>query len=84
MSPNLFEYKYLNNLRFADDIVLIAKKEQELKVMANELKKASYEVGLSMNLTCHQAHMRESPLFTYLKITYWCMFSCLISPLKSY
>ena len=49
-SPNLFEYKYLNNSRFADDIVLIAQNKLELKTMANELKRASSKVGLSMNL----------------------------------
>ena len=46
-SANLF----INNLRFADDIVLIAKNENKLRVMAGELMRESREVGLTMNLS---------------------------------
>ena len=40
----------LTNLRFADDIVLFAKKDEELRLMLKELHLKSKEVGLSMNM----------------------------------
>ncbi len=44
------ENKYLNNLRFADDIVIIAKSNDELKAMAEDLRRESRKVGLTINL----------------------------------
>lgn len=41
---------YLNNLRFADDIVLISTKKEELTEMANELEKESRDGGLVMKM----------------------------------
>ena len=41
---------YLNNLRFADDIVLISTTKEELQEMANELEKISREEGLNINI----------------------------------
>ena len=49
--PNLGEYKNLNHLRFADDVVLIAKNGMELGVMAEDLRRASEEYGLSINFS---------------------------------
>ncbi len=43
--------KWLNNLRFADDIVLISGNIQELRLMSEELCKESEKVGLTINLT---------------------------------
>jgi len=47
-----FGYKigntYLNNLRFGDDIVLVAKTPQELQIMLTELHNESNKVGLKM------------------------------------
>jgi len=40
---------YLNNLRFADDIVLAAKTPQELRAMITELHDGSDKVELRMN-----------------------------------
>ena len=48
---DLFDYTWLNNLRFADDVVLVAKSSKELKAMADGLAKASAEVGLTINKT---------------------------------
>jgi len=42
---------WLNNLRFADDIVLIGKNVDKLKGMGEELKTLCLEVGLELNLT---------------------------------
>ena len=42
---------FLNNLRFADDIVILAKNRNELEIMAEDLRRESAKVGLSMNLS---------------------------------
>ena len=42
--------EWLNNLRFADDIVLISKDPQELQAMINQLNTYSKAIGLEMNL----------------------------------
>ncbi|KAI5717819.1 hypothetical protein M8J77_011797 [Diaphorina citri] len=39
----------LNNLRFADDVVLVASKKEDLKRMLEDLNKESNKHGLSMN-----------------------------------
>ena len=49
--PNLGEYKNLNHLRFADDVMLIAKNSMELGAMAEDLRRASEEYGLSINFS---------------------------------
>ncbi len=41
--------KWLNNLRFTDDVALISQKSEELQKMANELCKASRKAGLHIN-----------------------------------
>ena len=41
--------EYLNHLRFADDIVLIAESVEELQEMLNDLNRESLRVGLKMN-----------------------------------
>lgn len=43
--------KYLHHLRFADDIVLLAKNSSNLEKQIHALHEASKEVGLIMNLT---------------------------------
>ena len=48
---NLGKYKNLNHLRFADDVVLIAKNGEELGGMAEDLRRASEEYGLSINFS---------------------------------
>ena len=42
--------EYLNNLRFADDIVLLSDCEGELQRMIEELHRESLKVGLKMNM----------------------------------
>ncbi|KAG1663725.1 Equilibrative nucleoside transporter 3 [Nymphon striatum] len=41
----------LTNLRFADDVVLFSESPQELQLMVEELRTASYKVGLEINLS---------------------------------
>ncbi len=43
--------EYLNNLRFADDVVVIAKSLEELKQMGEEFLTRSMEAGLIINET---------------------------------
>ena len=42
--------EYLNNLRFADDNILLLEEPQELQNMLTELNKANVKVGIKMNL----------------------------------
>lgn len=46
---NLYQFKYLNNLRFADDIAIIAKSEAELKSMAEDLRRESWKVSTKLD-----------------------------------
>ncbi|CAG9834021.1 unnamed protein product, partial [Diabrotica balteata] len=43
--------KYLNHLRYADDILLISSERQELELMLNELHEKSLQKGLKINFT---------------------------------
>ena len=40
----------INNLRYADDITLMAESEEELKTLLMEVKKESEKVGLKLNI----------------------------------
>ena len=40
----------INNLRFADDTILMAESEEELKSFLMKVKKESEEVGLNLNI----------------------------------
>ena len=40
----------INNLRYADDIMLMAESEEELKRLLMKLKEESKEVGLKLNI----------------------------------
>ena len=40
----------INNLRYADDITLMAKSEEELKSLLKKVKKESDKVGLKLNI----------------------------------
>ena len=42
---------YLNHLRFADDIVIVAKTPQELQEMIQEFNEGSLKVGMKMNMS---------------------------------
>src|ERR1700753_4275953 len=43
--------KFLNHLRFADDIILIATDLDQLQTMMNQLHQVSSKIGLKMNLS---------------------------------
>ena len=40
----------LNNLRYADDIILMAESEEELKTLLMKVKEESEKVGLKLNI----------------------------------
>ena len=40
----------INNLRYADDITLMAESEEELKSLLMKVKEESYKVGLKLNI----------------------------------
>ena len=40
----------INNLRYADDITLMAESEEELKILLMKVKEESEKVGLKLNI----------------------------------
>ena len=42
--------KYINNLRYADDTILMAEREEELKSLLMKVKEESEKVGLKLNI----------------------------------
>ena len=42
--------EYINNLRYADDTVLLAENEEELQTLVNAVKEGSLKYGLEMNI----------------------------------
>lgn len=60
----------INNLKFADDIVLIGKNFWELAKVRKELKKESAKVGLSMNTYKTQVAKNEESV-TSISIEAW-------------
>ena len=42
--------KYINNLRYADDTILMAESEEELKSLLMKVKEESEKVGLKLNI----------------------------------
>lgn len=55
--------RYLNHLRFADDIVLISTNPEELQEMLSELREVSEEIGLSMNMGKTKVMSPENIIF---------------------
>ena len=47
---NHFIWKYINNLRYADDTTLMAESEEELKSLLMKVKEESEKVGLKLNI----------------------------------
>ena len=43
-------WKYINNLRYADDTTLMAESEEELKSLLMKVKEEREEVGLKLNI----------------------------------
>ncbi len=56
--------EFLNNLRFADDVILISQDGEELQEMANDLARESKMVGLSINTgkTVLLSNQKENPV----------------------
>ena len=43
--------KIINNLRFADEIAILAESEEDLQTLVSEVFKTSSQLGLKMSLT---------------------------------
>ena len=56
----------INNLRYADDITLMAKSEEELKSLLMKVKEESEKLGLKFNI--HTTNIMASGLITSLEI----------------
>ena len=56
----------INNLRYADDTILMAESEEELKILLMKVKKDSEEVGLNLNIQKMKI-MASSPIASWEK-----------------
>ena len=54
----------INNLRHADDITLMAEREEELKSLLMKVKEESEKVGLKLNI-------QKTKIMTFRPITSW-------------
>ena len=50
----------LHNLRYADDITLTVKNEEELKSLLKRVKKESGKAGLKLNITHYQRNANQN------------------------
>ncbi|KIH44049.1 reverse transcriptase [Ancylostoma duodenale] len=55
----LIDGKKISNLRFADDIVLVANKTAEMETMINELNVAGLKIGLEVNMSKTQLMVNQ-------------------------
>ena len=46
----------INNLRYADDTILMADSEEELKSLLMKVKEESEKIGLKLNIQFHPHH----------------------------
>ena len=56
--------RYINNLRYADDITLMAKNEEELKALLMKVKEESEKPGLKINIQKMKI-MASSPITSW-------------------
>ena len=56
----------INNLRYADDITLMAESEEELKSLLMKVKEESQKIGLKLNI-------QQTKIMAYGPITSWQM-----------
>ena len=61
---SIFLGKKLNNLRYADDITLMAESEEELKSLLMKVKEESEKVGLKLNIQKMKI-MASSPITSW-------------------
>ena len=54
----------INNLRYADDTILITESEEELKSLLRKVKEKSEKVGLKLNI-------QKTKIIAYSPITSW-------------
>ena len=59
-----FLYRYINNLRYADDATLMAESEEELKSLLMKVKVESEKVGLKLNI-------QKTKIMAFGPITSW-------------
>ena len=57
-------WRYINNLRYADDTTLMAESEEELKSLLMKVKEESEKVGLKFNI-------QKTKIMTSNPITSW-------------
>ena len=53
----------INNLRYADDTILMAESEEELKILLMKVKEESEKVGLKLNI--QKNNMVSSPITSW-------------------
>ena len=60
--------EYLNNLRFADDIVLMSESGEELQMMLGDLNRESRKIGLKMNMGKTKVMFNENAVREEIRI----------------
>ena len=60
--------RYINNLRYADDITLMAESEEELKNLLVKVKHESGKAGLKINI---QKNKQQQKISTFKKWRSW-------------
>ena len=58
-------WRNINNLRYADDIILMAESEEQLKSLLMKVKEESEKVGLKFNIQTTWKTMAFSPLTSW-------------------
>ena len=56
--------KHMNNLRYADDTILMAESKEELKSLLMKVKEEGEKVGLKLNI-------QKTKIMAYSPITSW-------------
>ena len=47
---SIYQYQYINNLKYADDTTLLAESKEELKSLLRKVKEESKKAGLKFNI----------------------------------
>ena len=61
----------INNFRYADDITLMAEREEELKILLMKVKEESEKIGLKLNIKNKQTNKQKTKIMASSSTTSW-------------